>query len=719
MIVVSLTSGLKLLPITNLTNSMRMKKKAVFAHLIRMLISCLFAVTSLEAQWKTQTLTLKEGLNAVYLWVDPSPEDIDSLLIAFPEITEVWKWNEGATTVMFGDSPSDPISSPDWLVWYRNDPGLTNLSLLNGDTAYLINVSGSSGDVVVNLTGRPVPPSYEWMGSSFNLTGFQVNDTVTPWDMEAFLGLSAELTSVNNVHKYGGGSPQALQQVIALRFEDVTLGSAYWIETSAPSSDFVGPLFIGLNGDGINFGSETLQSTIRVKNISNRKVRYTLRKIDSDAAPAGEAAVAGTIPLSLYQSDPENPVNQFLPFGDTPTDTFVRTIDESLEHNLSFAVRRANMGTAAGVYQTIIQMDVAVEDSPGSETYTEVTRHHIGVTAEPTRPEGLWMGTVTVNKVYRANVGHGRELRPFSVTEELSKTPDAEVEYFVEGYIVGAFDGSNYEIGGSFTTDAALLLAADAGETNPANTLVVQLAASDQNTWGLATNSSNLGQRVLFNGMLSRYVEDDLSTPLTHKSVSQIATYNPDTASETFGVYRPFTFNIAIHRDDLGNHRLLQRLLYTTKADQPALVADTSLVEAGQMSNSYRFSTSNLPVGGPWSATSGALAVNQILSFTVDLAHDDPTNPFIHTYHPDHDNLDARFESPLPAGQESFNVIRQLSLEFAEEPLPGIIDPSWGSTLMGGTFRETISGLHKKSIDVEGTFTLRKVSGIDTIELEP
>ena len=34
------------------------------------------------------------------------------------------------------------------------------------------------------------------------------------------------------------------------------------------------------------------------------------------------------------------------------------------------------------------------------------------------------------------------------------------------------------------------------------------------------------------------------------------------------------------------------------------------------------------------------------------------SNPFIHAYHPDHDNLDAKFENELVQGYESWGINR-------------------------------------------------------------
>ncbi|MBK1833600.1 hypothetical protein [Roseibacillus ishigakijimensis] len=113
-------------------------------------------------------------------------------------------------------------------------------------------------------------------------------------------------------------------------------------------------------------------------------------------------------------------------------------------------------------------------------------------------------------------------------------------------------------------------------------------------------------------------------------------------------------------------------------------------------------------------AMSGAFGPGADLTTTIDLGAGAPSNPFLHSYHPDHDNLDARFENTLPAGTESHRVIRTMHFEFDEAPPTGL-GPSWGVSLLSGTFTETLDGLHKQDLQTQGDFILRKVSDLDTL----
>ena len=97
-----------------------------------------------------------------------------------------------------------------------------------------------------------------------------------------------------------------------------------------------------------------------------------------------------------------------------------------------------------------------------------------------------------------------------------------------------------------------------------------------------------------------------------------------------------------------------------------------------------------------------------MFSGTTVLDYDDPLNPFKHTWHPDHDNLDARFEQKLAEGIESFTVTRSIALTFMDTDPEDSKFAGWGDSRVGGIYRETITGLHRASLYMEGTFQLQQ-----------
>ena len=86
------------------------------------------------------------------------------------------------------------------------------------------------------------------------------------------------------------------------------------------------------------------------------------------------------------------------------------------------------------------------------------------------------------------------------------------------------------------------------------------------------------------------------------------------------------------------------------------------------------------------------------------------TNPFKHKYHPDHDNLNATFTGPK---EEAYQVTRTIEMTFtATDPGSGAGATAleYGSSILGGTYRETLSDLHRRPLVGTGTFRISRVS---------
>ena len=217
-------------------------------------------------------------------------------------------------------------------------------------------------------------------------------------------------------------------------------------------------------------------------------------------------------------------------------------------------------------------------------------------------------------------------------------------------------------------------------------------------------------------------------------------------------VYRPFSFRIMVHVDAFGQARLLKEVIqmwedgtYSVindpdlsptplyQVDQPGhyvLITDNSLIsnfqgvgQSGGQPVGYRISTAAYDFEGNELNMDGSFDFLRSLTGELILEPNDPTNPFMHKFHPDHNNLDEHF-LPLPEGfEEAYRVIRNFQLEFVENDPEGteagdgtwMNKPGWGSSIMGGVFRETISGVHKNDIATEGTFRLNLVSTTDSL----
>jgi len=219
--------------------------------------------------------------------------------------------------------------------------------------------------------------------------------------------------------------------------------------------------------------------------------------------------------------------------------------------------------------------------------------------------------------------------------------------------------------------------------------------------------------------------------------------YRAGAALEETPVGSPFAYRIIVHVDDTSTVRLLREVVQLWQegtwkpdpenlgheiVDQPGtfvLVANParlgefrgSALRDGQEVG-RRVSTAAFGFDAPVVAQPGAsFALDGSVTFVVPLAADDATNPFFHKYHKDH---------MLP--EQSFNVTRTITLDFGTHDgngrlVTGVPVLSWGSTEIGGVFDEdidlqrTTGDPQPFTVNVKGTFRLRRVSGVDQLQL--
>ncbi|MGK0238289.1 MAG: hypothetical protein ACI92G_001754 [Candidatus Pelagisphaera sp.] len=186
-------------------------------------------------------------------------------------------------------------------------------------------------------------------------------------------------------------------------------------------------------------------------------------------------------------------------------------------------------------------------------------------------------------------------------------------------------------------------------------------------------------------------------------------------------VPRGFRLRLIVHVAADGTAKLLQRV-YSGIDDalNPVLTTLEGNLSADSLSLARRISAPNLPwtEGNlPWSLSGGTFDLGQSLTTTVDVGPDDQrSNPFLHAYHPDHDNRNATFDGAAEAGTESFGISRALSLAFST-PSDDFSAQTASSIEMGGTYSETItlSGADSKTYEAQGAFLLTRLSDNDNL----
>jgi hypothetical protein len=190
-------------------------------------------------------------------------------------------------------------------------------------------------------------------------------------------------------------------------------------------------------------------------------------------------------------------------------------------------------------------------------------------------------------------------------------------------------------------------------------------------------------------------------------------------------VGRPYPLRLILHTGaDGGEARLLQRVYVGPKPDHTVgIVTREELLDPTQLAHARRISAVHLPWSAnpvPWAGT-GALRAGSAVNVVVTLSYDDAANPFLHTYHPDHDNLNATFDRRLDRGEESYDVRRDITLT-PRAPADDFDSLTRGHNTLTGDYAEviTLTGRTKpgkpqpdrRTFEVRGTFELTRISDI-------
>ena len=253
--------------------------------------------------------------------------------------------------------------------------------------------------------------------------------------------------------------------------------------------------------------------------------------------------------------------------------------------------------------------------------------------------------------------------------------------------------------------------------TDTTGTLRVDLGVSavKSSTAGLWVGEAQVTQVVEYRTTFER---DPVGNPVIRLTGTDGAYSVLYTNSVASSVPRPFPLRLIVH-DDGTNAFLLQRVFMgLNSSTNPIVATRQSHLWQDRLSSARRISAAHLP----WSANNAPWAMtitNNVYQATITTAFDQSgVNPFIHQYHPDHDNLNASFTSTLPKGNESYGITRTvwLSLQTAGNDYRS---QTTGSLDRNGVYDETItlegSGSNSRTYRVIGTFNLNRISEVPVL----
>jgi hypothetical protein len=241
------------------------------------------------------------------------------------------------------------------------------------------------------------------------------------------------------------------------------------------------------------------------------------------------------------------------------------------------------------------------------------------------------------------------------------------------------------------------------------------VAAVKSSLAGLWVGEAQVSQVVQY---LVNYQRDPVGNPVI-KLTETNGVYAVLTTNAVLGpVPRAFPLRLIMH-DDGTNSFLMQRVfLGTDITTNPIVATEQRFIDPDRLGAARRISAAHLPWSAsntPWPMT----LVSNVYRVSVVTPYDAVgSNPFVHQYHPDHDNLNASFTQSLPKGRESYGITRTIWLS-PQSAATDYLGQTAGSLERKGIYDETITvegaGGSSRTFKVVGTFSLNRISSISTL----
>jgi hypothetical protein len=370
----------------------------------------LAAALTTHGQWTNQSFTLRPGWNAVYLELQPEPQQCDAAFAGLP-VESVWAWNRRFSTVQFVTNVNDlAVGQPDWLTYVpSNSPSraVMNLFILEGGRPYLIKLRPDAPAVTPwRIDGKPIIRRPDWLKDSLNFMGFPLAATGQPTFERFFAASPAQFGKP----VYRLGTDGFWQRVLNLSSATLARGEAFWVQSDGIST-YPGPLSAAFEqGRGLDYGRILVEQTLRIQNNSTNTRTVTLRKQASASAPAGaQPSLAGDVPVCYFVMNVAS--NQF---GWAPLPSQLSSnVPPGGEWAIRLEVRRTAMtppaGGAGGLYQSLLE----ITDGAGSRLLVPITAKGLvnlaagagfgGFAPASQSPAnfraGLWVGNAVIREV--------------------------------------------------------------------------------------------------------------------------------------------------------------------------------------------------------------------------------------------------------------------------------------------------------------------------------
>ena len=281
------------------------REKRLTARLSGVCLSfaCVFPlVAGAVAPYTTQSLSLVQGWNAVYVEVAPDAA-ADDLFADWP-VDHVGLYDPASflATRQFGaDWDSEGLTGSSMALWKRGVPEASSLSRVPAGSVLVTYCTNESHSVTIR--GVPAAPRTTWHVSGtnavYNFFGFS---TTQQTDISAYLeGSPCEGVKSRVYYRIVGDNLDAGPDPLEVRTwnSKVSDGDVLLLP-SDDLSDWSGVLFVSPM-NGIDFGQNGVKATLTVRN--DGKSPRTVSVALEQAANAAELQLSGTLPLCLHVRD--------------------------------------------------------------------------------------------------------------------------------------------------------------------------------------------------------------------------------------------------------------------------------------------------------------------------------------------------------------------------------------------------------------------------------
>ncbi len=631
----------------------------------------LLAVEMCHAQSITHNFNLHAGWNAVFLAVTPTNTAPAEVFAGLP-LASAWTRAEPLSSARFIQNMDEPsFNEAEWLRFVPGQPEfVSTLKSAPGQRAYLLRLT--NGPAMWRVTGKPAMRAARWDPDSYNLRNFPVDPSAPP-TFKAFLQNSTAhfdpvQDRVRGVYRLSSGG----QWVAVINSDSIEPQAAYWVYCKGASTFSAPLLFDAGGGESLDFGDELGRATLELNNLGPSPRIVTIRHVGNHSS--------GILGVRLFET------KTGYRWADLPN-PYIVTVSNGTPARVVLGIRRSQM---AGVEHGSV---LELTDNSG-------TRHVLPVTAKRTGDGygGLWVGTVRVNAVSEPHFGVLLTNRYAVLDGQPTALSDPRL-----------------------IVSTNLIIETNYVEfTNSQNEVVIETT--------LATNPVVVVETL-----------SGEAVPVYEKAERNTAQQEPTPTRSDFNM------RVILHVDPSGKARLLKEVvqmwrdgtykplpdgtLTVDKPGIPVLITQDALLsqfkgvtlregtDVGRRMGSIGFDFDAR--GTNDMALSGLFNPGSVLTGEIVLRPDYPLNPFRHKYHPDHDNLNSQFEPIADESQaESYGVQRSLRFELSSAST-ATDQPDPAYSIMEGTYRETLVGLHKQPLLVKGSFRLVRVSYISALNPSP